>query len=87
MRRRATRGVAELGGASASQMSASTAPSRTLEEVVLEYPARIKVHEPCRAGVLVELSGEFDVSCLVAFGRALRRASGLGRRTFVDLSG
>jgi anti-anti-sigma regulatory factor len=85
--RRATRGVAEPGGGSASETSALTAPSRTLEEVVLEYPAGIKVHDPCRAGVLVELSGEFDVSCLVAFGHALRRASGLGRRTFVDLSG
>lgn len=58
------------------------------EEKVLEYPARIKVHQPCRAGVvLVELAGEFDVSCLVALRHALRRASGLGRRTFVDLAG
>jgi anti-anti-sigma regulatory factor len=55
--------------------------------VVLGCPARIKVHDPCRAGVLVELFGEFDVSCLGAFGHALRGASGLGRRTFVDLSG
>ena len=52
----------------------------------MEYPTRIKVHDPCRAGVLVELTGEFDVSCLVPFGYALRRALGLGRRTFVDLS-
>ena len=53
----------------------------------MEYPARIKVHAPCRAGVLVELAGEFDASCLVALGQALRRASGMGRRIFVDLAG
>ena len=68
-------------------MSALTARSRTLEEVVLKHPARIKVHDPCRTGLLVELSGEFDVSCLVTFGQVLRRASSLGKRTFVDLSG
>jgi anti-anti-sigma regulatory factor len=53
----------------------------------LEYLANIKVHDPGRAGVLVELSGEFDVSCLEAFGHALKRASSFGRPTFVDLSG
>ncbi len=53
----------------------------------MEYPARIKVHAPCHAGVLVELAGEFDASCLVAFGQALSRASGLGRWIFVDLAG
>ena len=85
--RRATRSVAEPGRASTRQMSALTARSRTLEEVVLKHPARIKVHDPCRTGLLVELSGEFDVSCLVTFGQVLRRASSLGKRTFVDLSG
>ena len=53
----------------------------------MEYLASIKVHDPCRAGVLVELSGELDVSCLEAFGHALTRASSFGRPTFVDLSG
>jgi anti-anti-sigma regulatory factor len=52
----------------------------------LEYPARIKIHRPCRAGVLVELVGEFDVSCLVALGDALRRVSGMGKRIFVNLA-
>ena len=36
---------------------------------------------------MIELSGEFDVSCLGPFGQALRRASGSGMRTFVDLAG
>ncbi len=36
---------------------------------------------------VVKLSGEFDVSCPGAFRHALRGASGLGRRTFVDLAG
>lgn len=53
----------------------------------MEYPARIKIHPPCRAGVLIELAGEFDVSCLVVLEDALRRASDLGERTFVDLAG
>ena len=53
----------------------------------MEYPARIKVHNPCHAGVLVELAGEFDVSCLLALAQALRRASRLGGPVFVDLSG
>ena len=53
----------------------------------MEYPARIKVHNPCREGTLVELAGEFDVSCLDALGDALRRASGLRKRVFVDLAG
>lgn len=52
----------------------------------MEYPARIKVHNPCRAGVLVELAGEFDASCLLALGHALRRASSLGKPAFVDLA-
>ena len=60
---------------------------RVWEETTLEYPARIKVHNPCRAGVLVEVAGEFDVSCLLALGHALRRASRLGEPVFVDLAG
>ncbi len=53
----------------------------------MEYPARIKVHPPCRAGVLIELAGEFDISCLVALRDALRRTSGHGRRAWIDLAG
>lgn len=53
----------------------------------MQYLASIKVHDACRAGVLVELHGEFDVACLEALGQALRRASDLGGATFVDLSG
>ena len=53
----------------------------------MEYAASIKVYEPRRAGVLVELSGEFDVSCLEALGQALRRVASLQRPAFVDLSG
>lgn len=53
----------------------------------MEYSASIKVHDPRRAGVLVELSGEFDVSCLEAFGQALERVESLGGPVFVDLSG
>ncbi len=61
--------------------------SAVREETSLKYPARIKIHRSCRAGVLVELAGEFDVSCLVALGDALKRSSGLGQRAFVDLAG
>lgn len=57
------------------------------KEAALEYLASIEVHDAYPAGVLVELSGEFDVSCLEAFGHALKRASSFGRPTFVDLSG
>lgn len=57
------------------------------EGKALEYPASIKVHNPCREGVLVELAGEFDISCLEAFEHALRRASGLRKPMFVDLAG
>ena len=53
----------------------------------MEYPASIKVHNPCREGVLVELTGEFDLSCLEAFEHALRRASDLRKPVFVDLAG
>ena len=53
----------------------------------MEYPARIKVHNPCCEGTLVELAGEFDVSCLDALGDALRRAAGLRKPVFVDLAG
>ena len=53
----------------------------------MEYPARIKVHNPCREGVLVELAGEFDLSCLEAFEHALTRASSLRKPVFVDLAG
>lgn len=61
--------------------------SRRTEEPILEYLARIKVHDPTPDGVLVELNGEFDLSCLEAFKRALVRARSLGRPVFVDLSG
>lgn len=60
---------------------------RVWEEIDLKYPARIKVHNSCHAGVLIELAGEFDVSCLLALGHALRRASRLGEPAFVDLAG
>lgn len=53
----------------------------------MEYLANIKVHDPCHAGVLVELRGEFDVSCLGAFRHALNRASRFGRPAFVDIGG
>ncbi len=53
----------------------------------MQYLASIKVHDPCRAGVLVELHGEFDVACLESFRQTLRRASDLGEPTFVDVSG
>ncbi len=56
------------------------------EEVALEYVARIKVHEPCGSGVLVELAGEFDASCLEALAEALQRASRLGWPIFADLA-
>lgn len=45
--------------------------------VAVEYPVSVKVYDPCHAGVLVELSGEFDISCLAAVEHALRRASGV----------
>jgi anti-anti-sigma regulatory factor len=67
-------------------VSATVAPL-VRRDVTLEYAARIKVHDPCEAGVLVELSGEFDVSCAEAFARALDRAASLGGVTFADLSG
>ena len=57
------------------------------EEIILEYPASIKVHNPGGEGTLVELAGEFDVSCLEAFEHALTRASGLRKPVFVDLAG
>lgn len=53
----------------------------------MEYLARIKIHNPTDDGVLVELNGEFDLSCLEAFGTALDRATALGTAVFVDLSG
>jgi anti-anti-sigma regulatory factor len=53
----------------------------------LDYRSRIKVHNPCRSGVLVELHGEFDVSCLEALRHAFERASGLASPVFADLSG
>ena len=53
----------------------------------MENLASIKTHDPCRTGVLVELSGEFDVSCWEAFRYALRKAASLGQPIFVDLSG
>jgi len=53
----------------------------------LKYPARIKIHPSCRAGVLVEFAGEFEVSCVVALEDALKRVSGLKKRAFVDLAG
>lgn len=46
----------------------------------MKYPARIKIHRSCRAGVLVELAGEFDVSCVGALEDALKRVSGLKKR-------
>lgn len=57
------------------------------EELALEYSARIKVHNPCREGVLIELAGEFDISCLEAFEHALKRALSLRKTVFVDLAG
>jgi len=57
------------------------------EEYALEYLARIKIHTPTDDGVLVELNGEFDLSCLEALRGALDRAWALGRAVFVDLSG
>ena len=53
----------------------------------MENLASIKTHDPCRTGVLVELSGEFDVSCWKAFRYALRRATSFGQPIFLDLSG
>ena len=57
------------------------------EESALEFLARIKIHNPADDGVLVELNGEFDISCLEALGAALDRARSLGEAVFVDLSG
>ena len=57
------------------------------EEYALEYLARIKIHNPTDGGVLVELNGEFDLSCLEALRGALDRARAPGRAVFVDLSG
>ena len=87
--RRVGRRFARIGGTSVMRMflPRMTQVYRVWEETDLEYPARIKVHNPCRAGVLVELAGEFDVSCLLALAHALRRASGLGEPAFVDLAG
>ncbi len=85
--RRAARCLPRLGVGPRGARQTVAATCRVREEESLEYPASIKVHAPCRAGVLVELAGEFDVSCLEAFGHALSRASGLGRRIFVDLAG
>ena len=53
----------------------------------MEYLARIKIHNPTEDGVLVELNGEFDLSCLEAFKWSLVRARSLGEPVFVDLSG
>lgn len=53
----------------------------------MEYLARIKVHDPTPHGVLVELNGEFDLSCSEDFKRALMRARSFGEAVFVDLSG
>jgi len=63
-----------------------TAPN-TPKEAILQYASSIKVHDPGHSGVLVELHGEFDVACLWAFRRALRRATELREPTFVDVSG
>lgn len=72
-----------VGGTS----SAERAGLLPREEFVLEYLARIKIHNPTEDGVLVELNGEFDLSCLEAFKRSLVRARSLGEPVFVDLSG
>lgn len=66
---------------------AERAAASDFEECALEYLARIKIHNPTDDGVLVELNGEFDLSCLDAFGTALDRAAAPGRAVFVDLSG
>lgn len=55
------------------------------EEAGLRYGARIRVHAPSRFGVLVELGGEFDVSCSDAFDQALRGLEPTGP-AYVDLS-
>ena len=56
------------------------------EETILKYATTIRVHDPCCAGVLVELSGEFDLFCLEAFEDALDEAATFGGPVFVDLS-
>lgn len=79
------RGASRSSTRHAIQRSTTGAVHR--KEVALDHTARIKVHTPDNGGALIELSGEFDVACLGPFGQALRRASGSGMRTFVDLAG
>lgn len=53
----------------------------------MEDLTKILVHEPSRTGILVELSGEFDVGARRALGKTLGGAARWGRPVYVDLSG
>lgn len=74
------RGPAGCGRASSARPFASP-----WEEAGVRYGARIKVHAPSHVGVLVELGGEFDISCSEAFDQALRGLETTGP-AYVDLS-
>lgn len=53
----------------------------------MEDLTKILVHEPSRTGILVELSGEFDVQARRALGKTLGGVARWGRPVYVDLSG
>ena len=53
----------------------------------MEDSTKILVHEPSRTGILVELSGEFDVGAKRALGKMLDGVARWDRPVYVDLSG
>lgn len=57
------------------------------EGVDVENSVRVRVHRPTRRGILVELSGEFEVGTRRVLGRTLDSVASWGQPVFVDLSG
>lgn len=53
----------------------------------MENSVRVRVHRPTRRGILVELSGEFEVGTRRVLGRTLDSVASWGQPVFVDLSG
>ncbi|WP_166396049.1 STAS domain-containing protein [Rubrobacter marinus] len=53
----------------------------------MENSTKIRIHEPSQVGILVELSGEFDVQARRALGKTLNSAASWGSPVRVDLSG
>lgn len=53
----------------------------------MKNPTRIRVHEPDRTGILVELFGEFDIVTRRALRTTVGSVARWGLPVFVDLSG